>query len=89
VFNEAVRDSILDSGITTKYEWVTSTAERVCKICRPLNGRVFDATRPVATTYENIGQKTKAGNIRVPLPVNSTHPNCRCMIVPKIDLLKQ
>jgi len=42
----STKDTILRSGVTRKYQWLTSLKENVCPICRPLHGRIFNVNDP-------------------------------------------
>lgn len=64
-----------DSGIKSLNEgtisvsrlviWATREDDSVCPICEELNGEIY-------------GVDTQTGIIDGPLPVEDTHPNCRC-----------
>lgn len=57
------------NGIT-KWMWITQKDERVCKVCRPLHGKVVRIGDPFTTAR---GQSI----IKPP-----AHPNCRCGVQP-------
>ena len=38
--------AIENGGVTKEYRWLTSRKENVCKICRPLHGRIFPVGNP-------------------------------------------
>lgn len=67
-FEEAVKRG--DIPETSLKVWVTATDERVCPICKPMDGQKV----PLLGKFT-----TKVGEVVVP-PV---HPNCRCTIVPE------
>ena len=52
----AIKEAIVNAGVTKEYRWLTSRKENVCKVCRPLHGRVFsifnkDAPMPIKDTH--------------------------------------
>lgn len=52
----STRIAIENGGVTEEYKWLTSKKENVCKICRPLHGRIFkvkdkDSPMPVTNTH--------------------------------------
>lgn len=66
-----------DSGLlprSARKVWVTAIDERVCPVCRPMDGRSVGLT-------DFFELHTKAGKTRLLVP--PVHPNCRCTIVPQ------
>lgn len=67
----------MDSGLLPKSArkvWVTAIDERVCKVCRPMDGVHVG----LMDTFQI---RTGAGDIRLLVP--PVHPNCRCTVVPE------
>lgn len=48
VYGNSTRLAIRQGGVTKEYKWLTSRKENVCKVCRPLHGRVFNINNPSA-----------------------------------------
>lgn len=67
----------MDAGLLPKSArkvWVTAIDERVCKICKPMDGRMVGL-------LDTFAIPTQAGTIRLLVP--PVHPNCRCTVVPE------
>jgi len=67
----------MDSGLMPKSArkvWVTAIDERVCKICKPMDGVMVGMMDTFAIA-------TSSGTIRLLVP--PVHPNCRCTVVPE------
>ncbi|MBD5603543.1 MAG: minor capsid protein [Candidatus Eremiobacteraeota bacterium] len=70
--NAGTLDGYRSAGLS-RVIWVTANDERVCPICRPLDGAVADLGEPFPGTDFNAGP---------------AHPNCRCTLVAYSDVTK-
>ncbi|PYE14058.1 SPP1 gp7 family putative phage head morphogenesis protein [Williamsia limnetica] len=72
------------SGVVEGKEWFTAQDERVCKFCRPLNGKVVPLTKNFFSNgdvFEGDGGKTI--NLDYDdVPGAPLHGNCRCVLLP-------
>jgi len=48
VYGASSRMAIKNGGVTKEYQWLTSEKENVCKLCRPLHGRIFPINSPAS-----------------------------------------
>jgi SPP1 gp7 family putative phage head morphogenesis protein len=76
----AALDRYEDAGVNvvSHGEWATAGDERVCRICRALEGKEFTTAEMRDTTFE-MGGVDFAVRLRPP-----AHPNGRCTILPVI-----
>lgn len=68
----------MDRGLLPKSArkvWVTAIDERVCKVCKPMDGVTVGLMDTFAITMSN------GNTIRLLVP--PVHPNCRCTVVPE------
>ena len=82
-----------DSGVVNRIEWRTSNDERVCPICGPLGGHQMDENGNVQESNLDDIAGLQSGLQVVSFALGSetfgpppAHPNCRCWIVPVIDV---
>ena len=81
VRTEIIRASAMGAAATYRqnanvlrgWEWLTATDERVCPICAPLDGRIFD-----------LNGKPIDGKGGTPLSMPPAHPQCRCSLAPAL-----
>ena len=79
---EIIRASALGSVATFRqnedvlrgWEWLTAEDERVCPICAPLDGRIFDLN---GNTLDGKGGASHS--------VPPAHPQCRCSLAPALQ----
>jgi len=65
-------------GVVSHSEWATADDDRVCAICRALDGREFTTAEMRTTTFEMDGVSFPV-RLRPP-----AHPNGRCVLLPVI-----
>lgn len=54
--NQSTLMAIRQGGITKEVKWLTSRRENICKVCKPLHGRIFnidDPNMPIAPKHPN------------------------------------
>lgn len=78
--SEATLDRYESAGVdvVSHSEWATADDDRVCPICRPLEGREFTVDEMRDGSFELPGVSFEI-QLRPP-----AHPNCRCTIMPVI-----
>lgn len=69
--------------------WQTVRDQRVCPLCRPLQGQVADIdagwVHPGGTIIDDKGRSHDAGKFRGKVYRDSAHPGCRCFRRPAIE----
>lgn len=79
-FNDAVYETWKASGMVRGLRYVTARDERVCKICRPLDGQESLIDSPAFTHPGGEGEAAQYAGQTFPLP--PLHPRCRCHVEP-------
>jgi SPP1 gp7 family putative phage head morphogenesis protein len=67
-----------DTTIAVSHEWQTARDDRVCPICKPLNGVNFTIPEMRESTFELDGQTWQ---LKPP-----AHPQCRCTLSPSVGI---
>jgi len=80
---KGVKQAIKQSKLTNKYQWVTWVTKNSAELDVLLNGKVFEMG---ATGKIKITGKKSYDLPANPMPVTNTHPNCKCTIIPYIEL---
>ena len=67
-----------DVDLAVSHEWTTAGDDRVCPVCKPLNGVNFTIDEMRDSTFDLDGQTWQ---LKPP-----AHPNCRCVLTPTVGL---
>jgi SPP1 gp7 family putative phage head morphogenesis protein len=67
-----------DVSIAVSHEWTTAQDDRVCPICKPLNGVDFTISEMRDATFDLDGSTWQ---LKPP-----AHPNCRCLLTASVGL---
>jgi len=81
---KGVKQAIKQSKLTNSYRWVTWVTENTGDLDKALNGKVFEMGAKGRIKVQ--GTKKSYDLPANPMPVTNTHPNCKCTIVPNIEL---
>jgi flagellar hook-basal body complex protein FliE len=79
-----VRPVVEDRGYNLITRWRTEKDDRVCPVCRPLDGKVPDLWEPVLRTLVAPGG-TRAISQIVANGGPPAHPNCRCYLTTQAE----
>lgn len=92
--NFSTEQAYIQSKVVDKKEWLTAHDERVCPWCGPMDGKQLDLGKHYYEEGDTItGTNDKGKKVRLNIGISNVdypplHPNCRCTLIPVIEIDK-